>query len=215
MERVFHNNGILNEEELKILWVFRNNIHKQLIFKEIKKLSKKKSQHFVFNALKKMVIMNIITLKKAGKTNLYSINLKNNFTITYLSFLEECNAKSISYLPHNDINKLIGEIKTPFFTYIIAGSYAIGKQKPTSDIDVAVIIDDEADKRPIEAVLRGGELMIPEVHPYVFTKSEFLEMLTNKEANYGKMISEKKLIVYGAHAYYRIMKEAMEHGFAG
>lgn len=57
--------------------------------------------------------------------------------------------------------------------------------------------------------------MIPKVHPYVFTRSQFLEMLTSDEANYGKLIFQKHLIIFGASNYYKVIKEAIKNGFRG
>ncbi len=205
----------LTKEEFGILWVFRENLHKNLTFEEVKRFSRKKSQHFIFSALKKLVHENIIILKKFGKRNVYTINLKNPLTVCYLSFLEEMKAIGAKHLPHKNINKLIENIKTPFFIFIIAGSYAEKKQKKESDMDVVIIVDDKVDKRVVLASLKEGELMIPEVHPYVFIKSEFLQMLLDKEENYGKEIERKKMIFYGAEIYYRIISEAIEYGYKG
>ena len=55
--------------------------------------------------------------------------------------------------------------------------------------------------------------MIPKMHPYVFSKKDFLEMLTNKEFNYGKEIAKKHLIVYGAEFYFKILREAIKYGY--
>ena len=106
-------------------------------------------------------------------------------------------------------------IKTPFFIFLVTGSYANKKHTSKSDLDIVVIIDDPLDKRKINANLNKGELMIPSVHSYVFTVSEFFEMLTNKEENYGKEITRNKMIIYGAYPYYKILKEAIEYGFKG
>jgi hypothetical protein len=60
-----------------------------------------------------------------------------------------------------------------------------------------------------------NKLMVPRPHPLVFRKPEFMEMLLNKEANYGKMLFRKHLIAFGAENYYLIIREAIEHGFRG
>ena len=107
-------------------------------------------------------------------------------------------------------------IDTPYFTFLITGSYAAGKQTSKSDLDVVIILDNVADIKNTSNKLKNeGELMIPEVHPYVFTKSQFLEMLTNDELNYGKLVFQKHLIIFGASNYYKIIKEAIKNGFRG
>jgi hypothetical protein len=60
-----------------------------------------------------------------------------------------------------------------------------------------------------------GELMFPPLHPYVFTRQEFFEMLVNKEENYGKEIIRKHLALSGAESYYMILRDAMNYGLRG
>ena len=59
------------------------------------------------------------------------------------------------------------------------------------------------------------ELMHPEAHPYVFTKSELLQMLLSKEENYGKEIAKNNLTITGAKQFYSIILEAIDYGFNG
>jgi predicted nucleotidyltransferase len=106
------------------------------------------------------------------------------------------------------------KIPTEYFTFIIAGSYASNKQTEHSDLDIVIICDDTQDTKHILAQIRQTcELSIPHGHPYIFTKSEFLGMLLNVEANYGKEIVKNNLIIYGAQQYLSIINEAMQHGF--
>ncbi len=59
----------------------------------------------------------------------------------------------------------------------------------------------------------ASELSIPQGHPYVFKKSEFLEMLTNNDANYGKEIAKNNIVILGGQAYFQIIHEAIKNGF--
>lgn len=49
----------------------------------------------------------------------------------------------------------------------------------------------------------------------MFTRSQFYEMLTNKEENYGKETARNNLIVTGAKQYYDTLMEAIQNGFNG
>ena len=55
----------------------------------------------------------------------------------------------------------------------------------------------------------------PEAQPYVFTKKQYVQMLLSDEMNYGKLSYENHILVYGAHNYYKIIEEAIHHGFRG
>ncbi len=107
-------------------------------------------------------------------------------------------------------------LKDCFDIFIITGSYAKAKQKETSDLDVVIICDNTQEPNAILSQIRlESELMIPEVHPYVFTQEQFYQMLTTKEENYGKEIARNSLIISGGKTYYSILMEAIEHGFNG
>lgn len=79
-----------------------------------------------------------------------------------------------------------------------------------------IICDDAFETKKIYAELKQDcELNIPPIHLYVFKNSEFLKMLLNKEANYGKEIANKNLILFGGEGYYKIISEAVKNGFTG
>jgi predicted nucleotidyltransferase len=216
MVYMYHKSGNmhLNREEIGILGIFSRKPWEELSPPEVKKVSGKSSQHYVYAALGKMKSLGILKARKAGRTMLYSLDLGSRAAIANLSLIEEMNSL-VRNIPQKNIEELLKSIKTPFFSLIITGSYAEGRQTPKSDLDVVVIVDRSHDKRKVEASLWEGELMIPEVHLYVFTDEEFLSMLLSKEENYGKEVARKHIILEGANSYYRILREAMENGFKG
>lgn len=207
---------MLTKEELKILEIFRKDILKEYGINEIKKELNKKSYNWVYLAVKKFKKEGLINIKKKSYSSLCSLNLDNRLLQCYLSLLEKIKAFAMN-IPKENIDKLIETIPLTYFTFIITGSYATNKLRTNkSDLDVVVIVEEEANtKKVLNSLKTKGELMIPEVHPYVFTKSQFLEMLLNNEKNYGKLIFKKRLILYGVENYYRIIKEAIKNGFKG
>ena len=206
---------MLTKEEIKIIKIFENDLCKSYTIRNLMKKISKKSYSWTFKAVKKLTKLGIINIVKKGKSNLCSINLNNNFTLIYLSLLEQIKVNS-KKLPKKNISELINSIPLSYFTFIVTGSYASGKATKKSDLDVVVLVEDKINTKKILTILKNkGELMIPEVHPYVFTKSEFLQMLLSDEENYGKMIFKNKLIIFGAENYYLIIKQAIKNGFKG
>lgn len=206
---------MITKEDIKIVELFRKDLLKEYTILEIKNVIKKNSYNWVFEAVKKLEKLKIIQIKKKGHSNICSLNLDNNITLTYLALLEEFAVKS-KRLPTENISELIDAVPLKYFTFIIAGSFAAGTQTKKSDLDVVVIVEDGINTNKILAILKNkGELMIPEAHPYVFTRSEFLQMILNNEENYGKMVYKKRLIIFGAENYYLIIKEAFKNGFNG
>jgi len=206
---------MLNKEH-QILEEFVKKPWKKLTFKEVKKLSGKRSESYVYASLKKFVKSNILKEERAGNVVLYSLNLSSHKTFAYAGFVLEHISWNKKHIPYKDLEKIASKIPTKFFMFIITGSYANNTQKKDSDIDVVIICDDTFEPKRIYAELKQDcELNIPPIHLYVFKSSEFLEMLLNKEANYGKEIANKNLILFGGEGYYNLISEAIKNGFTG
>jgi len=201
-------------KEYEIMAVFAKTPWKKFTFREIKKLTGKKSESYVYNSLKKFVKTGLLIEEKAGNVVLYVLNLKSLKSRTYAGFVAEHVAWSQKHIPYRDIEKISKGIPTEFYILIITGSYARKAQKSDSDLDMVIVCDDSLDPKRIQAeIIQDCRLNIPPVHLYVFTKKEFLEMLTNKEPNYGKEIANNNLILSGGNEYYGIMNEAVQNGF--
>lgn len=213
MDRITHKNGLLKQEIL-LLYPFVKEPWREFTLTEIKTITKNKSHHYVFEALKRFTKLNLITEKRKGNTNIYALNSENQ-NLHYLVLTEYILKEKRIDIPYKHIKQITSKIKNPFYTLIIGGSYAVGKQKPSSDLDIAIIIPDSENKKPSQIALKEGELMIPEIHGYVFTREEFFQMLVNTEFNYGKELARKHILYYGAEQYYKILFEAMKNGFKG
>ncbi len=206
---------MLTSKELQIIELFRKDIFTSFTIRGIMKKINTKSYNWTHGAIKKLQKEKIITVKKKGQSQLCTINLETHLTIIYLGLLEELNA--INRKIHN-LSKIINLLDIMegqnFYVLMIAGSYADNTFTKKSDLDVVVIIDKkEEEKWILNKLINEGDLMIPKMHPYVFSKKDFLEMLTNKEFNYGKEIAKKHLIVYGAEFYFKILREAIKYGY--
>ena len=202
------------KKEYEVLFQFIKEPWKKFTFKEVKTYTGKKSESYIYASLKKFVKAGILKEEKAGNVILYQLDLKNLKAQVYAGFISEYLAWSQKHIPHKDLQKIADKIPTEFYIFIVAGSYAKNKQKETSDIDVAIIVGESAEPKKVYAELKlACELNIPQIHLYVFKKSEFLQMLLNDEANYGKEIVKNNLILYGGEEYYMILHEANENGF--
>jgi predicted nucleotidyltransferase len=214
MDRTIHKSGFI-KKELNLLRPFIREPWRRFTITELKSITKNKSHHYVFNSLKKFCLSGITTEERHGNTNTYSLNSKNNDQIAYLTLVESIIKDERKDIPYSNLLKITKKIKTPYYTFLICGSYAEKKQRPDSDMDVAFIIPNSEKKSQYLAALKEGELMVPEVHGFVFTKDEAYEMLANNEFNYGKEFAKKHILIQGAEMYYKILFEAVEHGFKG
>lgn len=204
------------KKEYEILLQFARAPWKRLTFKEVKKLSGKKSESYVYNSLKKFVKTGILKEEKAGNVILYRLDLKNLKAQAYAGFISEHAAWSQKHISYKDLGNIANRIPASFYTLIMTGSYAKKTQGKDSDMDIVVIIDDNSEPKKVYAELSHYcELNIPRIHLYVFKKSEFLAMLLSKEANYGKETAKNNLLFFGAENYYQIIGKAIENGYNG
>jgi len=212
MDKIIHKSGLI-KKELALLRPFIKEPWKEFTLSEIKKITKNKSHHYVFEAMKKFALLGLIKEEKKGNTNIYCLDYKNEETLSYLALVEFLIKEERIDIQYKNLRKITNKLKNQFYVLLICGSYAEKKQKPSSDLDLAFIIPDSESKKIYEIALKEGELMIPEVHGFIFTQEEVYQMLTNKEFNYGKEFAKKHIIIQGAETYYRILFEAMKNGF--
>ncbi len=122
----------------KMLNIFAKNPVLKFPFKDIKRLSKSKSESYTYNSLKDFVNADILIQEKVGNILLYSVN-NNSKAATYLAIASEYEAWNKKQIPYKDIENLISKIPTNLFTLLITGSYAENKQTKRSDIDIVII----------------------------------------------------------------------------
>ncbi len=202
------------KQEYRVLAAFIAAPWRKLTFSHVKKAYGSESKSYIYNTLKSFAKAGILKEEKAGNAILYSLNLETAKSQIYAGMAAEHIAWGRAHVPHRDLERLAAKIHTPFYALIVTGSYAKGKQKLTSDLDVVIICDDSSKPDKFYAELRMlCELNIPEIHLYTFKKSEFLAMLLNKEANYGKEIVKNCLVFAGGREYYAIIGEAVHNGF--
>jgi len=206
---------MLTKKEAEVIEIFRQDILSEYTIRNLMKKLGKASYPWVHKTIQKLAKLSLINIKTSGKNKICSANLNNLTLLKYLSILEEEYAASMN-LPINNIYELLNLIPLAYYSFLVTGSYAAGKAAKKSDLDIVVLVEDGVGTKSILIrLVNKGELMMPSVHPYVFTRSEFLEMLLSEEENYGKLIFRKRLILFGAENYYLIIKEAIKHGFRG
>jgi len=204
---------MITKKQLKILEVFAKKPFAEYARKEIKKESKEKSNNalaLAINSLKKEVVL---IEKKIGKSGILALNLDNDITFYYLALCNDFRIPHLADISLETLKKEIGE-ETPFFSIIIFGSYAVGEQEKGSDLDIAIFVESEDNRKKIESLANSAKLKSAlEMDIHVIPKGEMIEMLTSKEENLGKQIARKHLAVYNHRIFYEIVKEGMRHGF--
>ena len=207
---------MITREQLKILGVFRRSLFVNLTFVELKRQLKESSNSKLQRAISNFKKEEIIIVKKIGKTNLISLNYNNNklfdyFSIFNMEFLGKNTPLDILYDIQNNLLK-----ETEFFSLIVFGSYAEGKDSKKSDLDVAVIVENEEIRRKIVPRMKSiGRRALQEIDWHIFTREEFLEMLKDEKENLGKEIFRNHLVIYGLINFYNLVLKEVKNVAVG
>ncbi|MCJ7646480.1 nucleotidyltransferase domain-containing protein [bacterium] len=211
---------MLTGEQLKIFSVVCKEPFRRFTFKEIKALSGQRSNNVVQIALGKFEKEEIVRVERTGNVKAYSLELDSGLALSYLNLIGEAELQEARKLP-GQIRKAVDEIRervsgeTGFFILLVFGSHAEGKASSRSDLDVAVIVDNEEARNEVapsmETVKRRS---LVRIDYHVFTRKEFVEMLSSVQENLGKQIYRKSVIIHGRIEYYSRIK-GLAHGQIG
>jgi len=203
---------MLTKNSIDILDLFRKNPLLEISIYQLMKKLRKKSYQRVYEAVKLLEKRSILKSKKIGKASLISLPLTYQ-AIAQIAFLDEQEAINRN-LPNHE--KIISLKEISNYLIIVAGSYAKGLAKKSSDLDLVVIIPDNQKAMDAQKLVENLTfLFYPKAHLYVFNNRDFVEMLLDKKENYGKEIFRHHIILKNAYIYYELLKEAVENGFKG
>jgi predicted nucleotidyltransferase len=201
---------MLTEEQMNILSVFLREPFKGLTFRQVKAMSRQKSNNVTQIALKRFEMEGIVKVERTGNVKSYRLDMGSNLCLAYVNLIGEIELRK--KLP-KQILGILEEIQnkvsrqTEFFILLVFGSYASGEATSRSDLDVAVIVEAEETRKDVtpilETVKRRSAIGIDY---HVFTRKEFLEMLQAEQENLGKQIYRKSVIIRGRIEYYGMIK---------
>lgn len=204
---------MLTKRQLKLFKPFQANIFKEYSYKDIAKASQEKSNNALRIALNQFIKEKIISERTVGNLKLYRVNTANELCYSYLDLLKyEDFPSTVEY----SIRALKEEIEeyTMFYSLVIFGSYATGKQHKGSDLDVAILLPDKKQENNMKIAenMNKSKAIVP-LHIQIISYADFMDMLTIKTENVGKEIAHKHRAVYNIPIFYKIIQGAMNNGF--
>ena len=203
---------MISNEKIRLLEAWRINPFRELSIAEIMKEAKKETKTWIFNALKLLVNNNILKSIRKGNLDIYTLNLENPLSLQLLQYLETQDNLNFSQL------KVISEIieKSPVknLSIVVFGSYAQNKQTKTSDLDIALLIENKEIEKKIKPYIKEIKLNHPvNIEEQYITFEDFIKMLLREEENLAKQIFIKRKLFYNSEIYYQLLKEAHKNGF--
>ncbi len=194
---------MLTKKQVNLLNVFQTPFE-ELTFKQIKERSEEKSNNLLQLALKDFKNNNLILSKKIGSTYVHKLNLENKSTLIYLDLINENHSLHVPILENIETSL---KTVTPFFILIVFGSYAKKKNRKSSDLDVAILINDAFQKKDIEIIMETIKRReLQKIDSHIITLNEFKEMLKADYENLAKQIYKNNVVYYGYQTYVELLK---------
>ncbi|KHO46395.1 MAG: hypothetical protein QS98_C0003G0003 [archaeon GW2011_AR3] len=203
---------MLTPKQIKIFEAFLRRPYKELTYKEIKDYSKENSNSIIQKAIIKFLTEDLVRKREVGNIILYAINLDNSTVFSYFDIIMKEKRSNLVKSSLKIIREELSNIE--FVSIVIFGSYAEGKQKEKSDLDIALFVNSVEDKKNCELSMKSAELKsILKIDAHIITKDEMLQMLKDKHENLGKQIAYKHLAIYNPVIFYSIIQEGINNGF--
>lgn len=203
---------MLTPKQIKIFEAFLRKPYKELTYKEIKDYSKEKSNSIIQKAIIKFLAEGLVKKRQVGNIILYAVNLDSSTVFSYFDILIKEKTPNLVKSSLRIIREELSNIE--FTSIVIFGSYAEGKQKEKSDLDIAIFVNSIDDKKNCELSMKSAELKsILQIDTHVITKGEMLQMLKDKHENLGKQIAYKHLAIQNPMIFYSILAEGINNGF--
>ncbi|MFH0870615.1 MAG: nucleotidyltransferase domain-containing protein [archaeon] len=160
---------ILNDLNLRIIDEFLGDYSKEITGSGVAR-KKNLNQKSAANALSSLESEGFLKSRTEGKNRLFSLNLENQSIADFLSAAEHL--KKISFLKKKTLLRGTIEKVLPFCkgAVIIFGSYAKGKEKEGSDLDLFVIGEYDAKKIGEISEAQGIEINVKCYSRNIFEK---------------------------------------------
>lgn len=183
-----------------------------------KAIGKEKSYKNVREGIKELVKDKIIAIEAIGPYMLCSLDVDEQKTVEYISFIENSKKYAIfkkAPVVEEIINRLVSQIKlhTVFFSMLLFGSYAKGTSHEKSDIDLIIITEKKHHANVNKEIASLQSIYTKKINAFVIIKEDYEKMLLSKEEiNIGKESLNDHILLYGSESYYQIVRDAYGKG---
>ncbi len=182
------------DNKLKILNYLGKNLGRSFTMHELSKLVKVPYATF-YRTIQKM--KDLVRIQDVGKSKTISLSTENPAIRSYLTISSDEEKKE--FLKKQPIiSKIASELQTKD-SVVLFGSYAKGNEKESSDIDLLVI--NKNGEKTI-SFTKYELLFRKKINPVFITKSEFREMLQEKNENIVKQALKGHIILQNPESFW-------------
>lgn len=147
----------------------------------------------------------LLNVKVIGKSKVLGLNLSYPTLRSYFAIAS--NDEKEDFLKNQPIIKKISSEFEIEDVVMLFGSYAIGEETKTSDIDL-LIINKKGEK---SISFSKYELLFKKkINPIFVTTTEFVKMLKDKEENVGKQALKKHIILNNPEYFWELVLNGIQ-----
>ncbi len=197
---------MLSATELKIVQVLFEDFTRQYTIREMA-LRLKRPYPQVHRGVGLLCKRGLVFKRTLGKSSVLSLNFEKQFEEYILVELERKKAVLGQYSRLKLLCYDLERLPLTQYICILFGSYAAGKARQGSDIDVLFVIPDTYDYAMFEKSVRGV-LTSSLVDVQITTEQGLVEMWqTPGKFNVGNELLKKHVVLYGAEAFLRLRRK--------
>ncbi len=198
------------ELEINLIKFFLINITEKFGIREISRKTKI-DYKLIHSTVQKLVKKGVLLKQRQANLDLCSLNLRGD--LSYVLFVEQIR-KNDFFLKHKDLQKFIEEISTKikelYFTLVLFGSFAKGKEHKRSDIDLLIIAPTKDIAEEIRRVINSESVLIQrDIQSITLDEKEFISNLSDKKNNVIKEAFKNHIMIFGAEAFYKGVNEVL------
>ena len=194
----------LTRTETKVLELFTSRILDRFTIREVARLIKKDLK-IVHTSIKSLIEKGFLIKEEPNGLRL---NYKNNIqSLSYIESIRKEGFEKKHPLIIRYADDIIIKSRSKFFSLIVFGSYAAGKETKRSDIDLLVIIPeyDESFERQLNSIISVSD---KKFHANIISQESFREMISKRDqTNIVNETLNNHIILYGSEVYYSLLGE--------
>lgn len=164
------------------------------------------SYALTYESVQSLIEKRLIKTKKIGNTLSCQLNLSSEPSSLAISSL----IHSQKFLNKVQFGFIVDEIKEKLsdliYIMILFGSYAKGKARPESDVDLLFVVQNEGDiekiKKRLKLVLSSTKIKVE----FEVVTTEWLLKMFEEKHSVGREVLEGSMILYGAEQYYTLVR---------
>ena len=190
------------KESLVVKFLIENSFRELNILSISKAL--KMDYKTAYSIIKRLENISVVRLESFG----HSRRVKLNLVVHPLLFEAEFERRK-EILRDKNLAVMLRNfkrgIKSKSYVLLLFGSYAKKTYNKNSDIDLMFICPTGLENNLEKDVNKVASSMPLPIHHYVFSESQFLDMINAKEPNVGQEALQNNIILCGIEQYYEMM----------